>query len=289
VSFDILLPVVSKEGPELAQGVFRNVTVNPGTWDAAAYCVLAGYLASIWAEVKHPSYPLETIPRYGVTGEQFFDAAVELENFQVSSVEVDVRSYPQGDDLVFGENPLIYAGRCAFFVSSAAKADHEWLITPQHVSVGFQAAVGFSVGPPNGSQPFVPPTFGAKNFQEGTTLLQGIHPIANTTGFTFDGFIDSGFLSINGDAGKQPTSKTLALEGGISNTLRAMYPIQWVNHNRSVFVPPSPVAHGFWLQLKEGVIADVFVHGTRVEPGVEAGSSESGGFTFNPMKGELLP
>ena len=280
------VPVVVKDGPEKAQGVYRLVDADFGTWSPMAAALVLGYLASIWAQVKHPSFPEEGITRENQTGEGFWDCAEHFKNFQISYVVVDVKEVPAGADMIFGTDPLVFVGRGAFFVGSAAKHGLDYILEPVlPLKATIQVAAGFNSAPPG--EPFLPPQVDNviginRGALSGTDVLL---PVTQTSGGISAVF--TGTLAFGGEA-KQPPAAT-KLSGNISVNQKVFFPLKQINFMHSLFVPDDPTATGFWWQLKPGVVADITIGGTLVEPYVEIGGSEGGSARFNPMKGEDLP
>lgn len=285
---EVLLPVVSKEKAEIAQGVFRNVSVDPYNSDPMSYIVPLGYLVSIWSKVCFPSYPEEVDNRLNQQGEGMYDCSQLLKNFLISQATVEIVSIPSGVDMRFGKTPNVYAGQCAFFTSTDSQHQADWgLVTP------LKTTKTLTVGGTFGMAPFVapspPPTeygFLSGGFSgvvkvpytglAGRTEVQPVPP-AN---FQFSFGMQFG--------GTQPKA-LVPLTGGIMNTQRSFMPLQYINWEQSTFFPQNTIANGFWWHLKPGVIANIRIYGTLVDPGVEAVGGEFGPASFNPMKGEDLP
>lgn len=284
---EVLLPVVSKNGPEKGQGVFRNVTVDPFGWDPMAYIVPLGYLASIWQKVCFPSYPNEVGNRKAVSGEGFYDFTDVDKNFLCSAAMIELVEVPAGVDMRFGQTPNVYAGQCAFFTSSDAKHESDWgLITPLRTTATLQVNVGIASKPPG--VPVPPP-------QEYAFLPGGFSGVVKVpyTGLVGNAEVNeqpqANFTStfVFAVKAKQPKA-AIELAGGVENTRRAFFPLQYINWQTSMFFPNNTIANGFWWHLKPGVVANIRIFGTLVEPGIEASGGEFGTAKFNPMKGEEL-
>jgi len=284
---DVLLPVVAKHQPERAQGVFRLQSF-PGTFtDPLQYIIPLGYLVSIWQKLQHNSYPADVKPLPGKSGEGFFDATEDAKwgNWSVTSVNVDIVSRPEGDDMVYGENPLIQVGRGAFFTSTGAHWGQEWSpIAPLRTTAVQEVFVGLNVPPPGNG--LVPPQVSNPGFREGFFgETRGINatnfrPVQSEPTFIVG-------VSTLGYEVQKP-KPTNFITGGVETTAFNFFPLVNFNFNRNTFDAPSPRANGFWWKLKPGVVADITIYGTLIEPGVEAGPTESGTVKFNPMKGELI-
>lgn len=284
----ILLPVVSNKGPEKAQGVYRIVDIDTGYMDNKAYGVLAGYLASIWSKLHHPSFPeAENVKiLQNQTGEDLFDCSQRMPNFTISRVEISISDYPAGDDLVFGKTDQIYAGVGAFFMSDASNYALDWFpVEPLRTTMPMLQG-NFLIQAPLG-EPQVPPqldkTIGInRGALSGTDVLLPVPYVQPTLQFF-------GTISLGGDTHPKTPQPATKLASSVSNVVRSMYPIQWINFKKSVLVPQNVKANGFWWRLKPGVVADIAIYGFEKAPGVEMGSLEFGHFEFNPNAGERLP
>lgn len=288
LTLEVLLPVVVKQGPELAQGVFRNVTVDPYNADPMSYIVPLGYLTSIWQKVCFPSYPTDIINIEGATGEDLRDFAQSKPNFLCSGAQIDLLEIPAGVDMRFGKSNNVYAGQVAFFNSSRSKHPQDWgLITPLRTTKTFEIRIGVGSVPPG--VPVPPP-------QEYAFLAGGFSGVVKVpyTGLLGRGEVNptppssASATFVFATKSRNPKAKT-QLQAGIENEGYHFFPLQYINWESSMFFPQNPIANGFWWHLKEGVTANIRLFGTLTDPGVEATGGESGNAKFNPMKGEELP
>jgi len=277
----ILVPGVTTDGAEQAQGVFRVFEIDTGEMDFAAYGILAGYLASIWAKLHHPSFPdIKNIKILeNQEGEFFYDFSQHNPNWTISRVEINVRSYPKGADLIFGTTEQLQAGVGAFFMSSESNYQLDWFpIEPLRTTmpmkqIGFiiEAPIGFPRPSPVLDNQF----FGETRGINATNFRVPVPAVQPTLEFY-------GTVSFGGDTQPKTPKAPITLKSTVSNAVRAMYPIQWINFTHSVLVPQNVKANGFWWKLKPGVVADIALYGFEKQPGVELGSSEFGHFVFNP-------
>jgi len=257
-------------GPEVGQGVFRNIPCDFGSWDATAVAIVVGYLANIWSKVQHPGYPDQVdIPLRGVTGSGTFDLADHRDKFpnlQISRVNIIITQYPQGADYVFGDLAQVKGGAVSFFISNDAAFDKDWLPTvPLKVEPSYTLNLGTTIPL---SQPYpVPGPYKGASYN--TWDLHGDfarwNPFDTTSMQNAVTFAAS--FTLGGGVKKPPP--VLKLVGGVRNTQRDLFPLQWINHLRSTFVPPTPNVNGIWWRLNEGVVADIQIFGTTRDPGVE--------------------
>jgi hypothetical protein len=255
--------------------------------DNAAYGVLAGYLASIWSKLHHPSFPeIENIKILdNVEGEGIFDCAERMPNYTISRVEINITAYPNGADMVFGLTDQIYAGVGAFFMSSASNYALDWFpIEPLRATMPmkeFSFLIEAPIGTPR-PQPAIDNVIGInRGALSGTDVLLPVPQVQPALTFF-------GTVSFGGDTKPRTPKAPVVLKSTVSNTVRSMYPIQWINFKRSVLVPQNVKANGFWWKLKPGVVASIAIYGFEKAPGIEMGNSEFGFFEFNPNAGEKL-
>lgn len=285
---DLLLPVVGKRGPEKAEARFRIFTIDLLAKPLQIWIIALGYLAAIFAKVCHPSHPaFENIAeRRSQIGVGHFDCTAEMPRYQISHVEFHVTSYPDGADLVFGDPPLIYAGKCAFFFSTDANQAFDWgIITPVRT---VQSTLSISINTP--PPPAIPPQ--EYGFLAGG--FSGLVKVPYTGALAHEvnnapapiSFTGTATFKLGGQGRPKPAIQRLV--GTVMNNIRHFLPLHWINYERSVFYADHPNATGIWWHLKEGVVADVRIYGTETDPGAEGtdvGEAGSYSYEFNPMQG----
>jgi hypothetical protein len=282
---EVILPVVSKEGPEIAQGVFRSVSVDPYNSDPMSYIVPLGYLVSIWQKVCFPSYPEEVDNRKNQQGEGMYDCSQLMKNFLISQATIELVQVPSGTDMRFGKTPNVYAGQCAFFTSTDAQHQGEWgLVEPLQTTQTLELSGTFGTAPfaapvpPPQEYAFLPGDFSGvvKVPYTGLVGRTEVQPVPPSS---------ASVTLVTQFGGQQPKAR-VSLEGGIINTQRSFMPLQYINWQQATFFPQNPIANGFWWHLKPGVIANIRIYGTLTEPGVSAVGGEFPAAAFNPMRGE---
>lgn len=279
------IPVVDAGGVEQAQGVYREQFL--GVWDGGgtAYLVLLGYLVQCWAKLHHQSgvRQLATIP--GARGESLIDTTTDprFKNWQVSHALVEILRVPNSVDMVFGKDPLVYVGRCAFFQSALQTNALDWTLQGPKIGIGFYGGASFQS--PQAATP--------QSFQETRADLA---TRARAQGLVLQAQIQENNILAPNDyrapvgsffwgASFQGKSAKVSTKAGIAG--RYFYPLQWINFMHSMFVVPNPNASGFWWQLKEGVVANITLYGLQQEPGVSMGGGESSSGAFNPLAGGM--
>jgi hypothetical protein len=281
--FQYSLPVVDSGGPEKHQGIYREQFL--GVWEGGetAYLVLLGYLVQCWAKLHHQSGTRQGDTRSGVRGEGFIDTTTssQFKNWQCSHALVEITHVPDSIDMVFGTNPNVYVGRCAFFQSALADNAKDWTLQGPKIGLGFFGGASFQS--PQAARP--------QSFQD---LRGDLAARARSQGLILQGQIqENNILAPNTyqaatgvqfwgsiPLGKSPQVQTQRGVGG-----RWYYPLEWINFRHNIFVVPNPNASGFWWHLKPGVVANITLFGLQQEPGVSYGGGESGHASFNPLDG----
>lgn len=259
--------------PLSGEGVFITQQCDFGEWDARAVALVLGYLSNIWAKVQHPGYPDQVdIPIRGITGSGKFDLSEhtrEFPNFQISRVTVIIQNYPAGADLTFAPDQLIKGGYLSFLVGPGAGFDKDWLpVAPLKTDKSFEVSftAGATVNGPYVPGPPLPESYGtwdihgqyAKHnpFDTSSQVYQNVAAVA-------------GALAVTASFHAKPPSPKFIVKGGISKGPDDLFPLEWINHMRSTFVPRVPNVNGVWWYLNPGVVADIQIFGTTREPGVE--------------------
>jgi hypothetical protein len=268
-------PMIAGPGgdPLEGEGQFRTLSCDFGTWDAAAVALVLGYLANIWSKVQHPGYPDQVdIPLRGITGSGSFDLSAHADkypNFQVSRATVIITDYPAGADLIFAPDNVIKGGYFSFMAGGGAGFDKDWLpVAPLKVDPAQQIsfAAGASLNGPYIPGPPLPQSYNTWDIHGDYARVNPFDPSATVYGSVA---AVAGAFTIAWHA-KNPPAPVSFIKGSLSKQPEDLFPLEWINHMRSTFVPREPNVNGIWWYLNPGVTADIQIYGTTREPGVEA-------------------
>lgn len=256
-------------------------------WDGGlnAYLVLLGYVAAIWEQLGHPATGEQVKTFTGVTGQGVYNFAQEGTVPNCSGVLIEIVEFPPDTDMKFGRTRNIYVGQCAF-ITTPVVSDKRESVKSGNGTVG---GVGIGANVAGG----VTFTSNYNPWKWGSQYSTGMMPLVNGQEWGAQG--PEFGISLSVDVGFNKSAGTYQhVKGGFKFEIGAaskayepvFFPIQWINFDRSYFVPTKPNATGFWWSLKDGVKANIYLYGTEVGVGARfSGAGEGGVGQFNPNNG----
>jgi len=267
-------PVITTDGPENHQGVYRQNTIGLWPGGAGAFKILLDYVVQTWAKVYHQSYPhAEVAQLHNQQGERLWIATDEgFENWRISKIAFEIVSVPAGLDVVFGTAPLIYAGKCAF---------GQCLLDVDALDFTFDGGVQLGAGFTGGASINAPAqvTIGFQAYQLNTMLGPRFTDTPQPAGTQFQ-FVEQPsptYATATFSFGRKQQFKIAAKTQRAQPGVNWRYPLRYINYDKSIFDADNPNCSSVWWHLKPGVVANVTVYGMQIEPHVSVSGFPGGG------------